>query len=220
MRTNFFAILFITAGVFVATHSLSATARLPDAVELNVPFTSQAPLRNWKEPYGEACEEASILMVHAFNRGRKGNFFTPKKTQSVILDIIAKEKKLFGFYKSTNMQKTGELAEFYFGDETAEVIENPTVEWMKQTLVNGQPIIVPAQGRLLRNPHFTAPGPEYHVFVITGYTKDKQFIVNEPGTRYGKNYLYAFDIVMNAMHDWNGGKDITKGRKVVLVLHP
>lgn len=204
---------------FVDVSHMKAISELPNAVLLDVPFTSQAPLKNWGEPFDEACEETAILMVHAFNRGHRGAFFEPKKTQKAIRDMVAKEKKLFGFYIHTDMKKTGELAEKYFGDETAEVVEDPTIDWMKQTLMNGNPIIVPAQGQLLRNPHFKSPGPPYHVFVVIGYTKDNHFIVNEPGTRHGSKFLYSFETVMTAMHDWNA-KDIMKGKKNVLILHP
>src|SRR5690606_41290644 len=33
---------------------------------LDVPFTSQAPEGNWKQPWQDACEETSILMVDRF----------------------------------------------------------------------------------------------------------------------------------------------------------
>ena len=34
--------------------------------DLEVPFTSQSPDGNWSEPWQNACEETSILMVDNF----------------------------------------------------------------------------------------------------------------------------------------------------------
>ncbi|KKR45570.1 MAG: hypothetical protein UT82_C0026G0013, partial [Parcubacteria group bacterium GW2011_GWB1_40_14] len=92
-----------------------------------------------------------------------------------------------------------------------------TVDTIKRELAAGNPIIVPAAGRELGNPYFTSPGPLYHMLVIRGYTSDDKFITNDPGTRRGEEYTYKFDILMNAIHDWNGG-DVINGKKVIIVL--
>lgn len=40
---------------------------LPEMVRLTVPFTAQAPTGNWDDvKQGNGCEEASILMTHAW----------------------------------------------------------------------------------------------------------------------------------------------------------
>lgn len=40
---------------------------LPEMVRLTVPFTAQAPTGNWDDvKQGNGCEEASILMAHAW----------------------------------------------------------------------------------------------------------------------------------------------------------
>ena len=103
---------------------------------------------------------------------------------------------------------------------TYRLIEDPTVDQIKAELVAGRPVIVPAAGRLLGNPYFTAPGPIYHMLVIRGYTQNDQFIVNDPGTSRGESFLYDFDTLLYALHDWNNGGEITQGRKVVIVLSP
>jgi hypothetical protein len=81
-------------------------------------------------------------------------------------------------------------------------------------------VIVPAAGRLLGNPYFTAPGPIYHMLILRGYTASNQFISNDPGTKRGESYVYSVDTIMNAMHDWNNGEEITEGAKRVLVVYP
>ena len=55
------------------------------------------------------------------------------------------------------------------------------------------------------------------MLVIKGYTKDGRFITNDPGTRRGANYLYDPNIVLNAIHYWNGG-DVKNGKKAVIVV--
>lgn len=194
-------------------------AVLPASMNLAIPFTSQAPHGNWDDPYQEACEEASVYMVHAYFSGVDEGKIPADTADQDLLNIMEFEMELYGFYKDTTAEQTGMFAELMYG-HTYQVLTDPTVEEIQRKLVQGHPVIVPAAGRLLGNPYFTAPGPLYHMLVIRGYTQDGQFIVNDPGTSRGEAYLYDFDTIMNAMHDWNDGGEITDGKKVVLVLSP
>ena len=193
---------------------------LPASINLAVPFTSQAPHGSWTEPYQEACEEASVYMVEQYYAGEREGVINPDKADLDLLNIVAFEEELFGYYEDTTAEQTGTFAELMFGFSNVILIEDPTVEDIKAQLAAGYPVIVPAAGRLLGNPYFTAPGPVYHMLVIRGYTVGNKFIVNDPGTRHGEAYLYDFETIMSAMHDWNGGGEITGGRKVVLVIQP
>ena len=67
------------------------------------------------------------------------------------------------------------------------------------------------------NPFFTGEGPLYHMLVLRGYTTTT-FIANDPGTRHGENYQYTFDVLMNAIGDWDG--DSPDGGARVMVLEP
>lgn len=191
----------------------------PVSMNLAVPFTSQAPHGNWDEPYQEACEEASVYMVHAYFSGMDEGQIPADTADENLLKIVEFEMELYGFYKDTTAEQTGMFAELMYG-HAYQVLNNPSVEDIQRKLVQGHPVIVPAAGRLLGNPYFTAPGPLYHMLVIRGYTQDGQFIVNDPGTYRGEAYLYDFDTIMYAMHDWNDGDEITEGKKAVLVLSP
>jgi hypothetical protein len=191
-----------------------------DEFNLAVPFTSQAPNGDWSLPYKEACEEASLYMVRAYYEGVKESTIDPEIATADLQKIIAFEKELFGYYEDTTAIQTGTIAELMYGYGQVEVIDNPTVEQIKAHVISWHPVIVPAAGRLLGNPFYTAPGPVYHMLVIRGYTADGKFITNDPGTKHGEAYLYDFDTVMNAMHDWNGGAEITEGKKVALVVYP
>jgi hypothetical protein len=77
-------------------------------------------------------------------------------------------------------------------------------------------VYVVADGKVLPNPHFRNGGPVYHALIIRGYTEDS-FITNDPGTQFGKNFVYKYHELMNAIHDWNDG-DVPNGRSAVLVV--
>lgn len=191
---------------------------VPSSLNLAVPFTSQAPHGNWDEPYQEACEEASLYMAQQYYAGQPEGKIDADRADADLLNVVAFERELFGYYEDTTAEQTGLLAESMFG-LTSRLIQNPTIDDIKAELVLGHPVIVPAAGRLLGNPYFTAPGPIYHMLVIRGYTSDNQFIVNDPGTSHGEAFLYDFDTLFYAMHDWNNGEEITQGAKTVLIVY-
>jgi len=193
----------------------TGTQELPSSINLAVPFTSQAPEANWDLPYQEACEEASMLMVDWYYKGVES--VSVKEADQAILDFVAFEESQ-GLPVDLTAQEAAQVIRDYFGYTRVEVLEDPTVEILKTHLAAGRPVIVPAAGRLLGNPHFQSPGPLYHMLVLRGYM-DGQFITNDPGTRYGEAYLYPFDTVLNAMHDWNGGQ-VETGAKRAIVIYP
>jgi hypothetical protein len=180
-------------------------------INLDVPFTSQAPELNWEQPWQDACEEAAILMLDAYY---KDYGLSPIFSRDEILKMVEwEENKNWG--TSIGVKRVGELAGWYLG-RSMSVVENPTVEQIKNYISNGHPVLVLANGKDLPNPYFSGEGPDYHALVIRGYTEDK-FITNDPGTRRGENFAYNYNDLINAIHDWNGG-DVENGRKVVLVV--
>ncbi len=198
------------------TPPTTSNTTLPAEFNLAVPFTSQAPKSIWDEVHEETCEEASSLMAAYYYDGASGKI-DPDTAEAALLKIVAFENSYFGYYKDTTASQTANLIEAYF-HLTSDVLQDPTVDDIKTALVAGHPVIVPAAGRQLGNPNFTGEGPLYHMFVVKGYTKTG-FIVNDPGTRLGADYFYTFDVVMNAMHDWNDG-DVANGAKVIIVVKP
>lgn len=192
-----------------------ATTALQETLNLAVPFTSQAPHENWDQPYQDACEEASIAMAHYFFVKK---VFTPESADREILDMVAFEEREFGYGYDISAEETARVIRSFYGYKNVELIANPTVPVIKSVLAKGLPIIAPVYGRALGNPYFTPPGPTYHMLVIKGYTRDK-FITNDPGTRRGADYLYSYETMMNAIHDWNGG-DVVNGQKIIIIIHP
>lgn len=204
-----------TAPVGTPTTS-PTTNELPAEVNLAIPFTPQAPHGNWEDPYGEFCEEASILMAARFMEGQ--TIASPEAADQAMLAIQDYEEQRFGYYKDTNVAETAIILREYLNQPNVQIIENPTVQDIKQAVAAGKPVIVPAAGRQLGNPYFTGEGPLYHMYVVKGYTKDGKFIVNDPGTRRGADFLYDQSTVMNSMHDWRTDRQIELGRKAIIVV--
>lgn len=186
---------------------------LPTSFSLDVPFAVQAPFAVWDELHKEACEEAALIMVKYFRDGK--NFSSPAALDAELKKMIAWETAN-GYKVDVTMRELSEIARGFYGLKSGRIIKNPTVNDIKREIAAGRPVIVPAAGRLLGNPNFTAPGPIYHNLVIRGYDKNG-WVTNDPGTRKGKNYRYSFDVLQNAMHDWDS-TNILNGQKVVLVF--
>lgn len=184
------------------------------SVNLAVPFGSQAPFANWGMPYQEACEEAAAIMVHYYYAGKK---LDAKTMDAEILKLVEWENKTFGYYKDTTAEEVARIMREYFGYKNAEVRYDISIGDVKGEIAAGRPVILLAAGRSLGNPNFRRPGPVYHALVVKGYMADGKIITNDPGTRRGADYLYAPDVLMNALHDWNA-EDILKGRRVMVVV--
>lgn len=190
---------------------------LPRTFDLAVPFTPQAPDAVWDATHEEACEEASLYMVHAFYQGVAEGRIAPKIAEEEIQKVIAYEMKTFGFFKDTDADQNARIARDLYGYEKTDVMVDPSIDDIKRYIVAGRPVLVPAAGQLLNNPFYNPPGPVYHMLVIRGFTKT-DFITNDSGTRRGEGYRYPFETVMNAMHDWNNG-DVLNGRKAAFVIY-
>ncbi len=101
------------------------------------------------------------------------------------------------------------------------LVEDVTTDDMKNALSEGNIVIVPANGRKLQNPNFTAPGPLYHTLLVRGYDPaTDEFIVNDPGTRKGNGYRYASDILFDAIQNYETGHHgkLFPDEKVMLVI--
>lgn len=194
------------------------TQELPVEINLRVPFTSQAPEANWDEPWQDACEEAAVLMLDAYY---KGYGLSPLFARDEILKMVAwQDERGWGYSIPIEQIKTFVEEYIGFGNflvpvSQFQIIEKPTVQQIKSFIASGHPVLVAADGQVLGNPYFSGDGPVYHALIIRGYTAT-HFIVNDPGTKRGENFEYEYDILMNAIHDWNDG-DVKKGKSVVLV---
>ncbi len=186
-------------------------------VQLELPFIVQAPNGNWDLPYSEACEEASLLMVHHYYQGDTA--FSQDQMKSAIDNIIYWGDDTFGSFDTNAETSTRYLTEkLGYNPQQVSVVYDFTIDDIKALLSEEIPVIVPAAGRELGNKFFQNPGPLYHMLVITGYT-DNQFITNDPGTRRGEGYKYDQEVLYNAIHDLTPDlEQISTGRKAMIII--
>lgn len=191
-----------------------SSATIPESYNLGVPFVSQAPFAVWDEIHKDTCEEASAVMSVNFILGK--SIGSVAEADKELLAIIDWERNNFGFFKDTDAAKTAEIIKRKYGLKNTEIKYGITLDDIRREIAAGNPVIIPAAGRLLGNPYYTPPGPFYHMLVVRGYTKDK-IITNDPGTKHGENFTYENNVFYNAIHDWNGG-DVLNGRKAMVVV--
>lgn len=195
-----------------ALPALPAMASIP-----GVPFTPQAPQGDWSLPFGEACEEASVLMAVSWARGVQT--LSPAQAEREILDQVAFENYAFGYNHDTSLAQTLKLFTRHYGYRNASLRYDITLEDIKRELAGGSVVLVPVAGALLKNPYYASP-PPYHMIVIRGYDDVAgEFIANDPGTRYGADFRYPYDRLWGAIHDWTGADEtILAGRTGMIVV--
>ena len=97
-------------------------------------------------------------------------------------------------------------------------IKDYTETDLKTELINGRPILLPINAKLLGSPQYLENGPTYHMIVIRGFKGDI-FIVNDPGTNRGNGNEYPFSVLQKASADWiNTTKIMDQTRKIALVV--
>lgn len=211
------------------TKEFDAEVDVPPTANLAIPFTSQAPQGNWDQPWQDACEEAAILMMDAYYKGYGlSPLFARDELQKMVdwevergwggsINIL-QIKEVLDHYMVNSLQTTdnGNQPSSVVRSLSSNIVENPSVEDIKRYIANGTPVLVVADGKKLPNPNFQNGGPVYHALIIRGYT-ESTFITNDPGTRNGEAFEYAYDDLMNAIGDWNDGNP-SEGRNVVLVV--
>jgi len=155
----------------------------------------------------------SLILVHHY---LAGTTLSREQAETELLTLTAWETE-HGYAQDVTVQELGKIAEEYFGYR-ARIINDPTTEDLKHLLADGHPVIIPAAGRDLGNPYFSGEGPWYHMLVLTGYN-EFFFVTNDVGTKRGEGYVYRFDTLLNAIHDWTGIKEATRtGQRRVLII--
>lgn len=193
---------------------------LPAAIFIpGVPFTAQAPKGDWSLPFGEACEEASVLMAVAWARG--ADALSPLQAEREILGQVAFEDYAFGYHFDTSLAQTIKLFTRYYDYPNAALAYDIGPEDIKRELARGNIVLVPVAGALLANPYYASP-PPYHMVVVRGYDDVAgEFIVNDPGTRRGAGFRYPSIRLWEAIHDWTGSDaTVASGRTGMIVVWP
>ncbi|MCE9586109.1 C39 family peptidase [Candidatus Uhrbacteria bacterium] len=186
----------LIAGAALLVLFYRAPLLMASKVDLSIPYVSQIPDGQWVAPWDEACEEATIAMVDAYYRGEAAidNAASKKKMQEMIEWETREFNKNFDTDAAQTTQIIAENSVF-----RATVKRNPLLQDIKQELASNRPVI--AHLNMYKLYQEKNLGDSYHVLVITGYDDEtNQFIVNDPA-REGKRY--AYEVLMNALHDFN-----------------
>ncbi|MDA2922081.1 C39 family peptidase [Patescibacteria group bacterium AH-259-L07] len=198
----------------------------PD-VNLEVPFTVQAPHAVWDDLHNEACEEAVLIMAKYWLNNSDLNKETAEQE---ILDSVKWQEENFGGHYDLQVLDIVDLARRYFTIEKIYYSSVNSIDDIKHQLSKGNVVITPMAGRLLNNPYYKPPGPPYHTVVVKGYDKNN-IITNDPGTRRGADFSYSYDNFLNSIHDWpfalgektglskdERAQEVLKGEKMMIVV--
>ena len=190
------------------------SAVVPAELNLKMTFYPQAPFGNWDYPWQEACEEASILLAANTYFDHQ---WTREEFNDEILKMVDWENKYFGDYKHTDVDETVVMLKKYLALDSV-VHENPTFEDVQKTLARGHIIVMTFAGKHLGNPFYKNGGPVYHAMVIKGYKAGEKIITDDVGTRNGEDYVYSWETIDNAMHDF--AQPIEDGAKRMIEVLP
>lgn len=188
-----------------------------------VPFTVQAPFAEWKDArFQEGCEEASSIMVVYWAKNIASGVIDKTKAKDEIIAMAAYQIDKWGEARDTSAEDTASrLLAGYFSFNNYEVREDISLQDIKNELLKGNIVIVPANGRALNNPNFTAPGPDRHMIVVRGYDDNTgTFITNDPGISQGQLYTYPQQLFYDAIRDYPTGYNlpIVGDKKVMIVI--
>ncbi len=185
------------------------------SVNLEIPFSSQAPTANWEQPFQDACEEAAVLMVDYYYQNK--NLPDKQTVEKLLVDMVKWQEDNWGEHANLPVARLADFVLATFNYRPV-VIDDLTVAKIKNYLNQGLPVIVPANGKKLANPNFRNGGPVYHMLVIKGYIDDK-FITNDPGTRKGADFIYSQTNLMESIADWDTKEAAASGSKKALILY-
>lgn len=190
----------------IATESPSSKINLekPTSVILSVPYISEAPDKILKEPWINACEEASAAMVEKYYLGEK--FVDINDAKTFMMMLFDAQDKLYGSNKNSDVDRTAKLINDYSSFK-AIVKEKPMTDEIKKELQQKRPVITFHRGFDLQNKNipFSPTGSSYHSLVIIGYDDATgEFITNDPGDMTeGESRRYGYNLFINSLHDYN-----------------
>lgn len=189
-----------TSAPIVAPKASSSSFIIP------VPFASQAPLGEWSDKrQQDGCEEASVAMAMAWVH--EENNISKEEWLVRILALADFEQEKYGEHRDVSLEDVVDwMFKDYFNYEKIAIKPVASSSAILKELERGNIVLLPTNGRALKNPNFTAPGPEEHMIVIKGYDyKTQEFITNDPGTRRGENYRYSSAVVFEAIRPYYTG---------------
>lgn len=213
-----FFVFLSLAAIWPINVSAAATYK---NINFNVPFTSQAPLFEWKDArQQDACEEASVLMAMAWVNNEKNK--TKTAWRDAIVTLANWEQNKYKEHRDVALADVvARLFKKYFSYEAVTLKAVSSAADILKELENGNLVLIQTNGQKLKNPNFTGLGPERHMLLIKGYDyKKKEFITNDPGTRRGADYHYPEKIIFSALRSYKTGYKLPFGplkREMIVV---
>ncbi len=173
-------------------------------IKASVPFYYQAINGSWSNPkLADGCEEASIIMAAAWAENKS---YSAQEVHDLIISISDYEQEKFGFFEDSSAVDTASLLKERLGVKSV-LRYDISVEEIRNSILAGNIAIIPVNGDKLGNPHYSSPGPVRHTVIVTGYIPStNQFILNDPGTQYGYNFIVSAANLQNSLQDYPSGK--------------
>ncbi len=167
----------------------------------SVPFTVQAPLGTWVEPWSDYAEEASVWMAYKWATGEAigGQYDIAAELKEMGVYQIA----TFGSSKLTNIPQTLQILIEHLGWNRAYLSGEISEENIKTLLEEGNILIVPVNGQILDSPHYGDPAPKNHMILLYDFD-ETHFIVNDPGTKRGAGVKYEIQKILESIQDLEG----------------
>lgn len=170
----------------------------PQQILHDVPFFAQAPMGDWNQPWQDACEEASIILGAYWLKNKP---LTKQKFIQEIQYLVQLQNTMFGSYVDTTIDQTKTMYDRYYGIWTTSIIDQPSIQDLKEQLAQWHLIVAPFAGKKLWNPYYSNGWPRYHMMLIVGYD-ETHFITHDVGTRHGQNFRYTHHVIIDALHDF------------------
>ena len=174
------------------------------SIVLNVSFFAQAPFGEWDNPiFQDGCEEASVIMaMHWVN----DTAVSKEQAKQEIIALSEFEDRTYGHAADRSAADTSLLFKDYYNFLNFKTQADISSREIKSALLAGNLVITPVNGRILKNPYYTPPGPEHHMIVIIGYdSKTDEFITNDIGTRHGEKFHYSASRLEDSLQDYPTG---------------
>ncbi len=184
----------------------------PSYFMIDVPYVSEAPEGNWSGDWVNACEEATMAMVEFYYMGVKS--VSVLEAKNYLQNLFDEENKIYGHNKNTDASQILELINLHSKFD-ARIKTNPTIDDIKNEILNDRPVISLHRGFDLKNPNipFSPVKSSYHTLVVVGYDdSSNEFITHDPGDeKSGRDHRYSYRDFMYSLHDYNKETDKTDG---------
>lgn len=136
--------------------------------------------------------------------------------------LFAIQSKIFGYNTDSSAEENAILINDYTSYD-GYVVENPTLEQIKDELRNGRPVITHHYGYDLNNPRhrFRRGGSSYHVMAVVGFDDaKKEFLVNDSEMNDGIDFRYKYATIMDTLRDFNHVSKRADGPPRVVFTRP